>query len=91
MDWALKEHILIDNNRYKNSTSRFVTSIVKLPQSKYYKAQPMHCLATEIGLPMHLVDLRNEIVHGYGGWGGGEAVFKALEVAYKWIKVGGIF
>lgn len=47
----------------------------------------MHHLALEIGLPMHLVDLRNEIVHGHGGWGGGESVHKALEVSFKWIKV----
>lgn len=69
-----------------SALQRFVTSIVKLPQTNYYKAQSMHNLALEIGLPMHLVDLRNEIVHGHGGWAGGETVYKALEMSYKWIK-----
>ncbi|KAG0721751.1 Ribosomal biogenesis protein LAS1L [Chionoecetes opilio] len=69
-----------------SALQRFVTSIVKLPQTNYYRAQSMHNLALEIGLPMHLVDLRNEIVHGHGGWAGGETVHKALEVSYKWIK-----
>lgn len=64
-----------------------MTAIVKLPQTKYYRAKSIHHLALEIGLPMHLVDLRNEIVHGHGGWGGGESVHKALEVSFKWIKV----
>lgn len=64
---------------------------MKLPQTNYYKAQSMHNLALEIGLPMHLVDLRNEIVHGHGGWAGGETVYKALEMSYKWIKVCGLY
>ncbi|KAK8385723.1 hypothetical protein O3P69_016478 [Scylla paramamosain] len=69
-----------------SALQRFVTSIVKLPQTNYYRAQSMHNLALEIGLPMHLVDLRNEIVHGHGGWAGGETVHRALDTAYKWIK-----
>lgn len=69
-----------------SALQRFVTAIVKLPQTKYYRAKSIHHLALEIGLPMHLVDLRNEIVHGHGGWGGGESVHKGLEVSYKWIK-----
>ncbi|KAG7165146.1 Ribosomal biogenesis protein LAS1L-like [Homarus americanus] len=65
---------------------RFVSSIVKLPQTKYFQKQSMHDLATDIGLPLHLVDLRNEIIHGNGGWTGGQTVHHALETAYKWIK-----
>ncbi|MPC68207.1 hypothetical protein E2C01_062404 [Portunus trituberculatus] len=70
-----------------SALQRFVTSIVKLPQTKYYRAHSMHNLAQEIGLPMHLVDLRNELVHGHGGWTGGETVHRALDTAFKWIKV----
>ncbi|XP_071523922.1 uncharacterized protein [Panulirus ornatus] len=66
--------------------ARFVSAIVKLPQKNYYSSQSLHTLAADIGLPMHLVDLRNEIIHGSGGWEGGETIYKAFETAYEWIK-----
>lgn len=68
------------------AVQRFVSCIVKLPQTKYYQKQTMHDLARDIGLPMHLVDLRNEIIHGTGGWAGGQTIHKALETSYDWIK-----
>ncbi|XP_045625211.2 uncharacterized protein [Procambarus clarkii] len=68
------------------AVQRFVSSIVKLPQTKYYHQQTMHDLASEIELPIHLVDLRNEIIHGSGGWAGGQTVQKALDTACDWIK-----
>ncbi|KAK7070044.1 hypothetical protein SK128_007946 [Halocaridina rubra] len=65
---------------------RFVTNVVKLPQTNFYTAQTLHKLAASIGLPGHLVDLRNEIVHGDSGWFGGCTVSKALDTSYKWVK-----
>lgn len=65
---------------------RFVSSVVKLPQTEYYHNQNMHKLAASIGLPAHLVDLRNEIIHGDAGWAGGCTITEALETSYNWIK-----
>lgn len=71
---------------FATALQRFVSAIVKLPQKNYYSSQSLHTLASDIGLPMHLVDLRNEIIHGSGGWEGGETVYKAFETAFEWIK-----
>ncbi|XP_064079719.1 uncharacterized protein LOC135196872 [Macrobrachium nipponense] len=65
---------------------RFVSNVVKLPQKKYYNHQTLHKLAAEIGLPGHLVDLRNEIIHGDSGYAGGCTVETALETSFMWIK-----
>ncbi|XP_066964530.1 uncharacterized protein [Macrobrachium rosenbergii] len=65
---------------------RFVSNVVKLPQTKYYNHQTLHKLAAEIGLPGHLVDLRNEVIHGDSGYAGGCTVETALETAFEWIK-----
>ncbi|XP_068237492.1 uncharacterized protein [Palaemon carinicauda] len=65
---------------------RFVSNVVKLPQTQYYSHQTLHKLAAEVGLPGHLVDLRNEIIHGDSGYAGGCTVENALDTAYGWIK-----
>lgn len=66
---------------------RFVTSVVKIPQAKYYTQQSMVDLASEIGLPSYFVHLRNEIVHGHGGWGGGDTIKCAVDSCFSWIMV----
>ena len=60
---------------------------MKLPQSKYYENKTLHTLAANIGLPAHLVDLRNEIIHGDCGYAGGCTIAEAVETCYTWVKV----
>lgn len=70
---------------------RFVTSVLKMPQAKHYKQKSMVALASEIGLPSYFVHLRNEVVHGHGGWGGGDTIKCAVDSCFSWILVCGTF
>ncbi|XP_047488039.1 uncharacterized protein LOC125038559 isoform X1 [Penaeus chinensis] len=66
--------------------TKFVSTIIKIPAARYHEAQSQSYLAEKIGLPVYLVDLRNEVNHGSRSWFGGQTVRMAVETCYKWIK-----
>ncbi|XP_042869074.1 uncharacterized protein LOC122251317 [Penaeus japonicus] len=66
--------------------TKFVSNIIKIPAQHYHEAQSQAFLAAKIGLPVFLVDLRNEVNHGNRSWFGGQTVRMALDMCYKWIK-----
>ncbi|KAK3880526.1 hypothetical protein Pcinc_014990 [Petrolisthes cinctipes] len=67
------------------AVQRFVTSVLRIPQTKHSTHQTMASLASDIGLPAYFIELRNEIVHGHGAWGGGDTIKCAVDSCFSWI------
>lgn len=66
--------------------TKFVSTIIKIPAERYHESQSQSYLAEKIGLPVYLVELRNEVNHGSRSWFGGQTMRMAVDTCYKWIK-----